>query len=81
MPPKKKEVVKVQVAFTKKQMDIIRSYKDIFGSSDAEIVSYIVTNCLVQTRDPKSSDKNETYILFFFYFIYRPNFFIYFYFS
>ena len=60
MPPKKKEVVKVQVAFTKKQMDIIRSYKDIFGDSDAEIVRSMVTNWLVQKRDPKSGDKNES---------------------
>ena len=59
MPPKKKEVVKVQIAFTKKQMDIIRSYKDIFGDSDAEIVRSIVTNWLVQKRDSKSGDKNE----------------------
>lgn len=60
MPPKKKEVVKVQVAFTKKQMDIIRSYKDIFGDSDAEIVRSIVTNWLVQKRDSKSGDKGES---------------------
>ena len=59
MPPKKKEVVKVQVAFTKKQMNIIRSYKDIFGDSDAEIVRSMVTNWLVEKRDSKKGEKNE----------------------
>ena len=59
MPPKKKEVVKVQVAFTKRQMEIIRSYKDIFGDSDAEIVRSMVTNWLIQKRDSKRGGKNE----------------------
>lgn len=59
MPPKKKEVVKVQIAFTKKQMEIIRSYKDIFGDSDAEIVRSMVTNWLIQKRDSKKGDKDE----------------------
>ncbi len=53
MPPKKKEVVKVQIAFTKKQMEIIRSYKDIFGDSDAEIVRSIVTNWLISKKEGK----------------------------
>ncbi|RLG10246.1 CopG family transcriptional regulator, partial [Candidatus Pacearchaeota archaeon] len=44
MPPKKKEVVKVQLTFSKKQMEIIRSYRDIFGESDAEIVRAIVVS-------------------------------------
>ena len=59
MPPKKKEVVKVQIAFTKKQMEIIRSYKDIFGDSDAEIVRSMVTNWLIQKRDSEMGGKNE----------------------
>ena len=59
MAPKKKEVVKVQVAFTKKQMDIIRSYKDIFGESDAEIVRSMVTNWLIQKRGPKKGGGDE----------------------
>lgn len=54
MPPKKKEVVKVQISFTKKQMEIIRSYKDIFGDSDAEIVRSIVTNWLISKKDSKT---------------------------
>ncbi len=54
MPPKKKEVVKVQIAFTKKQMEIIRGYKDIFGDSDAEIVRSIVTNWLISKKDSKT---------------------------
>ncbi len=54
MPPKKKEVVKVQIAFTKKQMEIIRRYKDIFGDSDAEIVRSIVTNWLISKKDSKT---------------------------
>ena len=57
MPPKKKEVVKVQIAFTKKQMEIIRSYKDIFGDSDAEIVRSIVTNWLISKKDSKTGEK------------------------
>lgn len=59
MPPKKKEVVKVQIAFTKKQMEIIRSYKDIFGDSDAEIVRSMVTNWLIQKRDSKTGGKEK----------------------
>lgn len=47
----KKEVVKVQATFTKKQMEIIRSYKDLFGDSDAEIVRAIVMNWLVSKKD------------------------------
>jgi len=54
MPPKKKEVVKVQIAFTKKQMEIIRSYKDIFGDSDAEVVRSIVTNWLISKKESKT---------------------------
>jgi len=42
----KKEVVKVQVTFTKKQIEIMRGYQDIFGESDAEIVRAIVMNWL-----------------------------------
>lgn len=57
MPPKKKEVVKVQLTFTKKQMEIVRSYKNIFGDSDAEIVRSIVTNWLIQGKDTKTKEK------------------------
>ena len=42
----KKEVVKVQVTFTKKQMGVMKEYQDIFGESDAEIVRAIVMNWL-----------------------------------
>ena len=43
----------------KKQMDIIRSYKDIFGDSDAEIVRSMVTNWLIQKRDSKAGGKEK----------------------
>ena len=52
----KKEVVKVQVTFSKKQMDIMKNYKDIFGESDAEIVRAIVMNWLALERG-KNEDK------------------------
>ncbi len=51
MPIKKKEVVKVQLTLTKKQMEIIRKYKDIFGESDAEIVRAIVVNWLISKKE------------------------------
>ena len=47
----KKEVVKVQVTFTKKQMEIMREYQDIFGESDAEIVRAIVMNWLALKKE------------------------------
>ena len=53
MPTKKKEVVKVQLTFTKKQIELIRSYKDIFGEADAEIVRSIVTNWLISKKEIK----------------------------
>lgn len=59
MPPKKKEVVKVQLTFTKKQMEIIRSYRDIFGESDAEIVRTMVTNWLILKRDIRIGGKRQ----------------------
>jgi len=59
MPPKKKQVVKVQLTFTKKQMEIIRSYRDIFGESDAEVVRAIVTNWLILKRDTKTGGKKQ----------------------
>ncbi|MBT3394864.1 CopG family transcriptional regulator [archaeon] len=52
----KKEVVKVQVTFTKKQMEIMREYQDIFGESDAEIVRAIVMNWLAVKKE---GSKNE----------------------
>ncbi|MBM3234394.1 CopG family transcriptional regulator [Candidatus Pacearchaeota archaeon] len=47
----KKEVVKVQVTFTKKQMEIMKEYQDIFGESDAEIVRAIVMNWLALKKE------------------------------
>jgi len=47
----KKEVVKVQVTFTKKQMEVMKEYKDIFGESDAEIVRAIVMNWLASKKE------------------------------
>ena len=52
----KKEVVKVQVTFTKKQMEIMREYQDIFGERDAEIVRAIVMNWLALKKE---GSKNE----------------------
>jgi len=52
----KKEVVKVQVTFTKKQMEIMKKYQDIFGESDAEIVRAIVMNWLALKKE---GSKNE----------------------
>jgi RNA-binding protein YhbY len=52
----KKEVVKVQVTFTKKQMEIMREYQDIFGESDAEIVRAIIMNWLALKKE---GSKNE----------------------
>ena len=50
MPKGKKEVVKVQVVFSKNQMDLLRSYGNFFGEGDAEIVRSIVTNWLVENK-------------------------------
>ena len=47
----KKEVVKVQATFSKKQMDIMRDYQDIFGETDAEIVRAIVMNWLSSKKE------------------------------
>jgi len=47
----KKEVVKVQVTFTKKQMEVMKEYQDIFGESDAEIVRAIVMNWLALKKE------------------------------
>lgn len=55
----KKEVVKVQATFTKKQMEIMRSYRDIFGESDAEIVRAIVMNWLISKKDGGSRENNK----------------------
>jgi len=52
----KKEVVKVQATFTKKQMELIRKYQDVFGETDAEIVRAIVMNWLISKKE---GDKNE----------------------
>jgi len=47
----KKEVVKVQVTFTKKQMEVMKEYQNIFGESDAEIVRAIVMNWLALKKE------------------------------
>ena len=52
----KKEVVKVQVTFTKKQMEIMREYQDIFGESDAEIVRAIVMNWLALKKEGSNNE-------------------------
>ena len=57
MAKKKKEVVKVQLTLTKKQMNIIREYGDIFGDSDAEIVRAIVMNWLASKKEVKNDEK------------------------
>ena len=59
MPPRKKEVVKVQLTFTKGQMNIIRSYEEIFGRSDAEIVRAIVMIWLASENKSERGGKNE----------------------
>lgn len=53
----KKVVTKVQVTFTKKQMELLRCYSDVFGESDAEIVRAIVSNWLVLKKDGGKNDK------------------------
>lgn len=53
----KKEVVKVQVTFTKKQMEIMKEYQDIFGESDAEIVRAIVMNWLALKKEGGKNEK------------------------
>jgi len=55
----KKKVVKVQATFTKKQMELIRNYKDIFGDSDAEIVRAIIMNWLVSKKEGERNEKNK----------------------
>ena len=52
-------MVKVQVTFTKKQMDIIRSYEEIFGESDAEIVRAMVMMWLASEKKFKRGGGNE----------------------
>lgn len=53
MPRGKKEVIKVQPTFNKKQMELIRQFKGILGEDDAEIVRYIVTNWLLEKSTKK----------------------------
>lgn len=53
----KKEVVKVQATFTKKQMELLRQYKNIFGETDAELVRAVVMNWLISKKE---EDKNVT---------------------
>jgi predicted transcriptional regulator len=59
MPNKKKEVTKVQLTLTKKQMNLMRRYKDIFGESDAEIVRAIVINWLITKRMEGKNEREE----------------------
>jgi len=54
---KKREVVKVQATFTKRQMEFIRGYSDIFGENDAEIVRAIVMNWLASKKEVEKSVK------------------------
>jgi hypothetical protein len=55
----KKEVVKVQATFTKKQMGLIRNYKDVFGESDAEIIRAIVVNWLISKKGKCENEKKR----------------------
>ena len=55
----KKEVVKVQATFTKKQMGLIRNYRDVFGEGDAEIVRAIVMNWLVSKKEKCENEKKR----------------------
>ena len=65
----KKEVVKVQVTFTKKQMEIMREYQDIFGESDAEIVRAIVMNWLAVKKEGSKNEGKEIIFNWNIYFI------------
>jgi hypothetical protein len=47
---RKDDSEKVQVTFNKKQLDLIDSYKGIFGNSSAEVVRTIVTNWLFEKK-------------------------------
>ena len=51
----KKESIKIQVTFNKKQIELIRTFKGILGQDDAEIVRYIVTNWLLEKKEGKNA--------------------------
>jgi hypothetical protein len=44
---------KIQVTFNKAQLELIDSYKGIFGNSRAEVVRYIVTHWMFEKGSSK----------------------------
>ncbi len=50
MVKNKKDSEKLQITFTKGQLELIRKYKGVFGELDTEIVRYIVTNWLLERK-------------------------------
>lgn len=54
----KKESEKIQVTFNKKQVELIESFKGVFGETNAEVVRSIVTNWLLEkTIQKKGRDE------------------------
>jgi hypothetical protein len=47
------EAEKIQVTFNKRQLELIDSYKGIFGNSRAEVVRYIVAHWLFEKESKK----------------------------
>lgn len=48
IPTQKKESVRVQVTFTKEQLELINKSKGFFGNTDAEVVRNIVVAWLAE---------------------------------
>ncbi len=64
MTTQRKDTIRVQVTFTKDQMELIRKSRGFFGSSDAEAVRNIVLAWLAEKsivsttmKERKESDK------------------------
>ncbi len=47
----KKDTEKLQITFSRGQLELIRKYKGVFGEKDTEIIRFIVANWLLERED------------------------------
>jgi len=59
MARKKKDSVKIQPTFSKKQVELIQKFRGILGEDNAEIVRSIVINWLLENRGISTKSKND----------------------
>ncbi len=51
MPKNKKDTEKLQITFSRGQLELIRKYKGVFGEKDTEIIRFIVANWLLEKQE------------------------------